>query len=47
LEYFIEYSCLPAGRFASGEGILRCIAIAMDRKIAEAWWEKTPKRTKG
>ncbi|MCM4162220.1 hypothetical protein DHC50_01290 [Arenibacter sp. A80] len=47
LEYFMLYSCLPAGRFLSDEGILRFIAIATDRKIADVWREKTYKRTKG
>ncbi|PLB20922.1 MAG: hypothetical protein TRG1_15 [Flavobacteriaceae bacterium FS1-H7996/R] len=35
------------GYFFSGEGILRFIAIAMDRKIADVWRKKTHKRTKG
>ena len=33
--------------FLSNEGILRLIAIAMDRKIAEVWRKKAHKRTKG
>ncbi|WP_181938019.1 MULTISPECIES: hypothetical protein [unclassified Arenibacter] len=46
MEYFIVYSCLPAGRFLLEEGILipiaiGIIAIATDRRIADVWREKT------